>query len=650
MDDTETGDQHQREGENLVFVSYSRDDQKVAAAIISILGKQGYSVWWDGLIPGGDRFEKTTSDALERAGAVVVLWSKVSVGSHWVHDEAARGRDRRCLIPLSIDGSEPPLGFRQFQYLDVSREPLKAESPTMQRALRSLAEVVGRAPTPAATPPFAGSRVQFSRRTILTAAGVGAAAAVGGATAWVLSSGGSPRLPNSIAVLPFDNLSNNPDQRYFSDGLAAELRAQLARNPMLNVMGQASSNQFRDSNDTGQAIANKLEVTYLLDGNVRVAGNQVRIAIELIEGRTGFSKWSNSYDQPLTNIFKLQEDIAAAVTTTLAAKLGNPGTDSAERSGGTRNLAAFDAYLRGKTLFESQLDEGTDRAALARFEQAVRLDPLYAAARAARSRALAVIANQYVQAAERKRLYHEAVAEAQRSVRDAAEFADGHAALGYALFYGSLDVIAADAPYKKAHDFGLGSADVQSRYALYHARRRQFAKANPAIARAVALDPLNPSVFKTEGLIRFASGDFEGAITSAKRALEINPKRGTLHGDIGNALVNLGRVDEASAAFAIEKMGLLAIPGRAFVAARRGDNAAVSRAYDELVSTEGDNGLYQQAQILAQWGKFDRALDALDAAKAQQDAGLVLLLNDPFLKPLALHPRFIRLLRQLHFV
>ncbi len=649
MDDSEPGDRRRGGDGDLVFLSYSRDDQKIAAAVIAMLEREGYSVWWDGLIPGGDRYEKTTSEVLERAKAVVVLWSKVSVGSHWVHDEAARGRDRRCLIPLSIDGSEPPLGFRQFQYLDVSREPLKVDSPTMQRALRSLAELVGRPPMPAPKAPPPGPRIQIGRRSLLAGAAVGAAATIGGASAWFYSTSEPPRLPNSIAVLPFDNLSDNPEQRYFSDGLAAELRAQLARNALLNVMGQASSNQFRDSKDNSATIARKLDVSYLLDGNVRVAGNQVRIAIELIEGRTGFSKWSSSYDQPMANIFKLQEDIAAAVSSTLAAKLGQ-GTDSADRSGTTRNLAAFDAYLRGKTLFESQLDEGSDRAALARFEEAVRLDPLYAVARAARSRALAVIANQYVQANERRRLYREAVAEAQRSVRDAAEFADGHAALGYALFYGSLDVLAADAPYQKAHDYGLGSADVQSRYALYQARRRQFAKAEPAIARAVALDPLNPSVFKTEGLIRFASGNYDGAIASARRALEINPSRGTLHGDIGNALLNLNRIDEASAEFALEKVGLLATPGRAFVAARRGDDAGVRRAYEELIRSDGDNSLYQQAQILAQWGKPDQALDALYAAKAQQDAGLVLMLNDPFLKPLAAQPRFKGLLQQLHFV
>jgi TolB-like protein len=650
MDDTATGDRTPPKQDNSVFLSYSRADQKCALIIIGILESQGYSVWWDGLIPGGDRFGQTTSDALEAAGAVMVLWSQTSIASHWVHDEAARGRDRRCLVPLSIDGSAPPLGFRQFQYLDISPEPLKADSPTMQRALRSIADLMGRPPALPTKSAPAPQRSTVGRRAVLAGTGIGAVAVAGGGAAWYFSSNSAPAMANSIAVLPFDNLSGDPGQKYFSDGLAAELRAQLSRNASLSVVGQTSSNEFRDSKDNGRAIARKLGVSYLLDGNVRVADNQVRIVIDLIEGKTGFSKWSSSFDRPMANIFKLQEEVAAAVNIALAVKLAGPATEGVQRSGGTRIVAAFDAYLRGKTLFESQIDEASDRAALNRFEHAVQLDPGYAAARAARSRTLAVIANQYVQAEDRKRLYRDAVAEAQWAVRDASEFADGYAALGYALFYGSLDVIAADDPYEKAHGFGLGSADVQSRYALYRARRRQFAKANPAIARAVELDPLNPSVFKTEGLIKFAGGDFEGAITSARRALAINPKRGTIHGDIGNALIALNRIDEASAEFALEKVGLLAIPGRAFVALRRGDDAGASKAYDEIVRDYGDNGLYQQAQILAQWGKAERALDALDAAKAQQDAGLVLLLNDPFMKPLASHSRFKMLLQQLHFV
>jgi TolB-like protein/Flp pilus assembly protein TadD len=492
------------------------------------------------------------------------------------------------------------------------------------------------------------SRLGFDRRTAL---GAGAAVVVagGGFAAWRLLLQPTPAQANSIAVLPFENLSGDAGQQYLSDGVAAELRAKLARNPLLTVVGQASSNAFRDRDEGSKAIARKLRVANLLEGNVRAAGNQVRIAIDLIDGRSGFSKWSNSFDRPLTNLLQVQSDIADAVTAALSAALDGSG-ETHERSGDTANVAAFDAYLRAKQLFDSQKDEASDRAALEQFSRAVELDPDYSAARAGRSRALAVIANQYAQADERKTLYDQAVGEARRAIASAEEFPDGHAALGYALFYGKLDIRAADGPFQKARELGQGSPDVLNLYALFRARRRQFAPAMAAVRRARELDPLNASLLKTIGRIQFAAGDREAAIASARQALEMNPSISGVHGDIGNAHLMLGRIDDAEAEFAQERSGLLALPGKAMAALRRRDEPGAQAAFDQLRQSEGDNGLYQQAQVLAQWGKNQEALDALYQALGEQDSGLVYLHSDPFLEPLHKEPRFNLLLRRLHFV
>lgn len=628
-----------------VFVSYARPDAKAARAVIRILEDAGFNVWWDGLIPGGERFGSQIAKALEEARAVVVLWSASAAASHWVQDEASLGRDRHCLVPLSLDGTEPPLGFRQFQWLDISKGRINPGNPAVQRALKAVAEVMGR---PAQATPNSLSSPRMNRRVLIGAGGAAAVAAGGFATwKWVIAPDAAAA--NSIAVLPFQNLSGDSGQQYLSDGLAAELRARLARNPLLSVVGQASSNAFRDRSETSRGIARKLGVASLLDGNVRAVGDAVRIAVELIDGESGFSKWSKSFDRGMDALLQLQLDVADAVSAALSAELSR-GREPRVRSGGTENVAAFDAYLQGKELFDSQKDESSDRAALAKFAEAIRLDPSYAAARAARSRALAVIGNQYAQSDERRRVYGEAVAEARQAIRSAAQFADGYAALGYALFYGKLDVSAADMPYRKASELGGGNPDVLSLVALYRARRRQFAPAVSAIERAQALDPINPSLLKTAGRIRFAAGDHPGAIEAARRALTINPGISGAHGDIGNALLMLGRVDEAAAEFAREKVGLLAIPGKAIVALRRRDQVAANAAFDELRREEGDNGLYQQAQVLAQWGKTEAALEALDRAAAEADSGLVYLLSDPLLEPLHDQPRFKALLRKLHFV
>jgi len=630
--------------EDYVFISYARADEKAAAAIIRIIEKAGFQVWWDGLIPSGERFSAKISDALDRAKAVVVLWSASSGKSNWVQDEAAFARDRQRLVPISIDGSEPPLGFRQLQCVDLSGGRLRANNPGMHRALQAIADMMDQPIDPAAMDQGTG----IARRSLI-AAGAAAGVAVLGYGGWQLLRPGRAEA-NTIAVLPFENLSGDAGKEYLSDGLAAELRSTLSRNPLLKVVGQASSNEFRDRKEGSKSISRQLGVANLVDGNVLAANGALRIGIELIDGDSGFSRWSNKFELPMGNILDVQDEIATAVGAALAVRLSDKADQSPARTGGTKNVAAFDAYLRGKDLFDSQRDEDSDRSALEQLTDAVKLDPNYAAARAARSRALAVIANAYAQANERRPLYDEAVAEAKRAVSIANQFPDAYAALGYALFYGKLDIISADGPYEKASELGSGSADVLGLCAIYRARRRQFDRAFPAIERAASLDPLNPNVFKSRGRIKFAAGDYPAAIEAARRAIDLNPKIGGAHGDIGNALLLQGKTREAAAEFANEKVDLLAIPGRAIVALHERNEGEAKRAFDDLVKNEGDNGLYQQAQVLAQWNKVPEALNALEKALQEQDSGLVYLLSDPFLQPLQKEGRFNSLLQRLHFV
>ena len=625
-----------------VFVSYARADEEWAQAVIAALDEAGIKAWWDGLIPGGKTFSGQIAEALEQSAAVIVLWSASSLQSDWVKDEASVGREHHNLVPLSIDGSSPPLGFRQIQCIKVAAGGPRPSNPGIQKAVAAVAEILGRAP------PIAPKRlpVVADRRNALIAGGA-AVLAFGGFGAWRLLDSGETD-SNSVAVLPFENLSGDPGKRYLSDGLSAELRARLARDPAIKVVGQTSSSAVAGA-DT-KAIARKLGVANLLTGNVRVEGGQVRIAIELVDGGNGFSTWSNTFDRPLANLLQLQEEIAGAAARALLPRLTGPDGENRERSGGTKNAAAFDAFLRGKEAFESQTDEASDRAALALFREAVAKDSQYAAARAALSRALAVVANQYAQAAQRRRLYDEAVLEAQAAIASAPQYAEGHSALGYALFYGKLDIKAADGPFERAFAHGSGSAEVLNLYALYRARRTQFAAAVPAIERAITLDPLNPALFKTEGRIHFAKGDYSAAIDSARRALALNPAISGAHGDIGNAQLMLGKPEEALADFGKEKAGLLALPGEAIAAFRSGDRPRAQAALDRLIAEEGDNGLYQQAQVFAQMGRADDALAALDRAFADQDSGLVYLFSDPFLEPIRQTGRFKSLLGRTHFV
>lgn len=630
-----------------VFLSYSRDDQKDALLVVNALEKAGFSVWWDGLLEGGEQFAHTTKAALENAKAVVVCWSKTSIESHWVHDEATRGRDGGKLVPLSLDGSDPPLGFGQFQCIDVSRAKSKPGSTEMQKMLRAVAALHEMdellcTPVPVSTP--------IGRRNLMIGGGL-VALSVGGVAAWKTGWVADDPTPSSIAVLPFVNLSGDPEQAYFSDGLASEIRTVLSQNKLLQIMGQASSNSFRDRMTDAKSIANSLGVSFLLDGNVQKVGEIVKITTDLTDGATGLSKWSKAFERPLVDIFSLQTEIASAVASALSLAMdAETERSAAKQVGGTESVAAFDAYLRGKDLFELHINEASERAALKSFDGAIKIDPDYAAARAARSRALTVIANQYANSEERILLYDDAIVEAEKATQMAPEFAAGYNALGYAHFYGRLDVKGAKEPYKRAYSLARSDVDVFSRYAIYQARTGEFAYANIAIERASKLDPLNASIFKSAGVIKFAEKRYEEAITLAQRALEINPKRNSVHGDIGNAYLMLGKIGDAKQAFGKEKNNLIALPGLATIANREGRKSEADEHFDNLVREYGDNGLYQQVQVLAQWGELNQALVKLEMAREVRDSGLVYLLNDPFLDPLRNEASFKEMLAGLGFV
>ena len=634
-----------------VFVSYSRDDRQAALPVIELLEKAGFSVWWDGLLAGGERFSQATEAALEGAQAVVVLWSRTSTASHWVHDEATRGRDRRILVPLSLDGSEPPLGFRQFQTIDISKARLKRGDAVADAVIHAIAGLLAAdAASPAATRAPAPRRVD--RRLLLAGGAATLAAAVGGAWQAGLFSG-SRAEANSVAVLPFDNISGDPQQRYFSDGLAAEVRGELARNPLLRVAAQTSSNNFRDRREDAKSISAALGVTYLLDGNVRRSGNMLRISAELIDGSTGFSQWSQSFDRPLADVFAVQDEIAGAVTAALSAQLVKRQAgkvDAVASNGGTANVMAFDAYLRGRDLYQQGLDENSDRTALARFDEAIAADPRYALAHAARARTLTVIGNQYSQGAARIAAYDDALVSARRAVALGPKNAEAWLALGIALFNGKLDCRGAQAPFAQARALGSGDAEVLSRTALFSARTGRFDEARSTIARAAALDPLNANTLRLVGEVEFSAGHYALAITAITRVLAINPRLAVAHSTIGASQLQMGNIKAAEQSYRAEPNDLFALPGQAIILARTGRKPLAQAALARLMAAHGDNSLYQQAQIFAQWGDIAAALSRLAEARRQRDAGLALLRNDPLLLPLHDNPEFKALSKSLGFV
>lgn len=623
-----------------VFLSYAHGDQSQAQRLAAALQQAGYTVWWDALIEGGTRYAETIDEALQSVDAVLVLWSKNSIGSDWVRDEAAQGRDRHRLVPLSLDGTQPPIGFRQIQTIDISRWR-RGPLPQLEAIQRAIATAAGQDVVPLAS----ARAARFSRRQMIAGGATAAVAAVG-VGAWRIGLFGGARGANTIAVLPFKNLSGDPAQAFLSDGLTEEIRAALARNLGLTVLAETSSNAVKNMTGDAVAIARQLGVTYLLEGSVQRSGNVVRVGTDLTNGRTGFSEWSQQVDRPLGDIFAFENDVAQTVSGALSVRMA---TD-APLPGGTRNATAYEAYLRGKALYNLAKDEPTDREAKANYEIAIAADPNFALAHAALSRVLASIAGEYAKASELKGLYDAAVAEAQKAISIAPTLAAGHLAQGYALFAGRLDVRGARSSYDQAYRYGRGDADTVLLYALYIVRARRFGEARDAIERALALDPLNPRTHRAAGTIAYASRRYSDAIAEYRRALELNPKMGNAHALMGDCLMELGKLDEARAAYAAESTAFFRLRGQAILEHRDGNQAAAEQAFAHLVNDVGDAAAYQQAEVMAQWGRVEDALAKLQRARSIGDSGLSYVATDPLLDPIAKDPRFLRFIRGIGFV
>ncbi len=636
-----------------VFVSYAHEDRARATELIRALSQSGLQVWWDGLIVAGTEFASTTEQALEAAGAVIVLWSRASASSHWVRDEATRGRDRGCLVPVSLDGTEPPIGFRQYLFISLASWRGKADASEVCALVHAVRAAQGQPPSVA--PPVAA---RATRRQLLLAGGSVAAVALGTGAwfGWRRLQGAARSVDaNSVAVLPFTNISGDQGEDYFSDGLSAEVRAALAHNPRLRVMAQISSEAFRATKVSATAIAQTLRVAYLLDGNVRRSGKTFRIAAELIDGHSGFSLWTQTFDRAMNDIFAVQIEIAGLVLAALTNQMRRTsGTASAPLAasalpGGTTSVVAFDAYLRGRADYNRFEGEVSDRRALAEFEAAVVADPKFAAAHAARSRSLIVIANQYADAAYTAGIYNDAIEAARTATALAPELADAQSTLAFALFQGRLDVKGAREPYQRSYQLGAGDATVLGRYALYCALTGRAAEARTAMTRAVALDPLNPLVHRAQSSVLYAAHRYAESLTPLRRALTLNPKLSGAQAASGRALLMLGQPRAARAAFGREPHDLVRETGVAIAEWQLGNKPAARQALDQLRTGLGDRALYQQAQVAAQWGEPEVAMKMLARARTLGDSGLIYLQTDPLLDPLRTLPAFDALRRQLGF-
>jgi TolB-like protein len=637
-------------GSGHIFISYARADRERVEPIVAALQARGRRVWWDSHLAGGSAYAREIEAALRSAEAIIVVWSQASVHSDWVRDEASVGLELSRLAPVSLDDTPAPLGFGQFHTINLADWNGSASAPQIDQLVRAI-EGAGRGePPPRIEQPKARRRPGAARRGLLIGA---AAVPLALAGAWWL--GGRPwpgggvahaAPAHSIAVLPFANLSGDPAQDYFADGLTEELMGALARLPSLQVAGRTSSFKFKGSKDSSAAIGAKLGVAYLLDGSVRRQGDQARISAELVDASSGFQRWSQTYDHDVRDVLATQASIAQAVAEQLkGALLG--GDLVAIGAGGTSNPQAYDAYLQGKRVFDLGGGAEAFRAALARFDAAVAADPGYAAAHAARARVLLTIGDEFSGPAAHEEMYAEALAAARRAVALAPGLAEAQATLADTLASAFLDFAGARAAYAQAIATGAGEAEVLTRYGLFNCDIGAFDTGLAAAVRATILDPLNPRVFASLGSSSYMARRYPQAIAAMRQALAFSPGLNAAHERIGFALLQQGDPKAAAAEFALEPVGWLKQTGLAIALHRLNDAAGAEAAFRALTSDPDDIVYYQQAMVLAQWGKPDGAFAALDSAIAGHDGGVVAIAADPCLDPLRPDPRFAAVLRRL---
>lgn len=644
----------------LLFLSYSRGDLARARPVIDLLEGAGFDVWWDGRLEGGENYLQTTEAALEGAEAVVVLWSATSVASHWVRDEAQRGRERGCLVPLTIDGTFAPLGFRQFQLLDVSGWDGSAASPEAARILVAVRARLGEA-TAAAVPPPAtpvppppapsapAHRTGLSRRGVMIG-GAGAVGAAGLLGAWQFGLFGSPaNATTSMVVLPFVNQTGDPDKKYFSDGLARELRTILSRNPRLKVAAPTSSSV---EGEDEFALGRKLGVAHVLRGSVQRDKARVRVGVDLVAVKDGAMVWSDTYDRVLDDVFALQSEIAQTVALSLVAEVA--GASEAERAaaaqkqiGGTQNVAAYEAFLRGHALYDLSAGSESDRAALAQFDAAIATDPDYAAAHAMRSTMLASLGvNLASGEGEHDQMFDTAIAAAERALVIEPRLARGHLALGYALSHGRLDIASALPHYRAAEENAAGDADIKRAVASFLVYTAEQARAQALISEVLTLDPLNARAFRNAGYITIFARQYPEVIAHMERAIALNPSIASAQ--FGIAIARLMQGDNAGAlkAAEAEQSKLFGLTAAAIARHRLGDTAGADAALAAM-ERDYDGSFYQQAEVHAQIGRPAEALARLETAYAKRDPGLLWLRNDPLLDPLRGEAPFKDLLSRL---
>jgi TolB-like protein/Tfp pilus assembly protein PilF len=457
---------------------------------------------------------------------------------------------------------------------------------------------------------------------------------------------------NSIAVLPFVDMSPQKDQEYFCDGMTEELINRLSNIKELKVPARTSSFVFKGRAEDIREIGRKLDVQTVLEGSIRKIDNQLRVTAQLVNIANGFHLWSDTYNRELKDIFSIQDEIASTIADKLKLMLLSDEKARVVKHS-TENLEAYNLYLLGRYFYYKATEEDINKA-IRYFEQAIAKDPGYALAYAGQATCYSVLcATGYLAPKESYPKAKEAVVKALELDE---ELGEAHASLGYLKFFLDWDFAGAEREFKRAVKLSPGNVDVYILYSIYLSCAGRFDEAIAGFKRAVELDSASPVTYTYLGGFGYhIAGRFDEAIDQIKKGLDMDPNNLLGQLFLASAYALKGMYGEAIAQAdklisvwpTLEDSLILSFMGWVYAVSGRQEKARglLNRMLDLRERRYID--AYNIGSVYAGLGEKDKAFEWLNKAYEERAGQMIWIKVDPWIMNLRSDPRYKELLKKM---
>jgi TolB-like protein/Tfp pilus assembly protein PilF len=638
-----------------VFISYASQDAAVAQKVCSALEAAGYTCWIAprNVVPG-TMYADGIVHAIDESSILVLILSAQAIASAHVGREIERAVSKRHpVVALRIDAVPLTAAFEYF--LNQSQW---IEGGGSDAAISHLVGAVGQHLAPgSAAPPTSGIQASAVQRKAAAPrtwviAGIIVAAALTGvyflvSKAWLskheATASSAVISDKSIAVLPFTDMSEKKDQEYFADGMAEEIIDLLVKIPGLKVISRTSSFQFKGKTEDLRNIGTQLGVAYVLEGSVRKSGDHLRVTAQLIDSRDGAHLWSQTYDRDLTDVLKMQDEIAASLVRALQIEVsaGEFGDRPA-----LRNTEAYTLYLRGLHALDRGDQQGFEEAR-SDFERALSLDPSFATAatRLEQMYFLLGIFGFMPPAIA----FEKARQTAELALKLDPNNATAHAELSSIHDLYDWDWDAADRELKQALALAPNDASILCLAAQHSTILGRWDEAWTQENACLAQDPLNSGTYTALSYVQISRGQSAEAEAALRRALEISPTASRVHYILGIVLLVRGESQAALTEMLKEKDAGVSLAGSAMAYFALGRQADSDAALAQILKNEANHHPFYIAKIYAFRGERDEALQWLDRAYVQKDPTLFFhIVGDPIMKSLKVDPRYKAFLKKMN--